>query len=399
MNNDYTCPRCHNVFPSSNRFLHDMRCTEEHVMPLDKSRQMQIEPQENSHEENKVNPIPSNVNVDNAQNRPRIKEISLKKREDIPEENQKTKKTIHHAPKPRPPESINLSQSGEFPEIFECEICHETLMLKEKEDHMMCHRMEREEMERLERNNDNDNDNDNDLRVSQRSIEQQKMIERQIELDNQRRRQQNQRSREGDIQRQRELERQIERQRQREANRNQNNNIRLDNQQNAGGVRIIRSPNGVTIIRQSGGGSNLNDLGMMNNMLPFFFSNTSENRRQRARIPFDLFSSVNSSINSGFNPEDFLQQVIMMQGNRSHDHPTEEQILNNLPETEIDDVTKLDPEKRNCVICLEEFKNGDKATSLPCIHLFHTSCIKNWLKKQNSCPICKFKITQENMNP
>ena len=393
MNNDYTCPRCHNVFPSSNKFLHDMRCTDENPMPLDKSRLMQMEPQENSQEENKVKPISSNVNVDNDQNQPRIKEISLKKREDIPE---KDKKTIHHAPKPRPPESINLSQSGEFPEIFECEICHETLMLKEKEDHMMCHRMEREEMENLERNNLYDNDND--LGVSQRSIDQQKMIERQIELDNERRRQQNQRSREVDIQRQRELEMQRERQRQmemqrerqrqREANRNQNNN-----QQNTG-VRVIRGPNGVTIIQQSGGRSNLNDLGMMNDMLPFFLSNTSENSRQRRRMPFDLFSSINSD----FNPEDFIQQLMSMRGNRNHDHPTEEQILNNLPETEIDDVTKLDPEKRNCVICLEDFKNGDKATVLPCIHLFHTSCVQSWLKTQNSCPICKFKLTGENLN-
>ena len=42
---------------------------------------------------------------------------------------------------------------------------------------------------------------------------------------------------------------------------------------------------------------------------------------------------------------------------------------------------------------------GDKAIILPCIHLFHTECIKNWLKTQNTCPICKFKLTGENLNP
>ena len=78
-------------------------------------------------------------------------------------------------------------------------------------------------------------------------------------------------------------------------------------------------------------------------------------------------------------------------------HGTDRQILNELPETKIEDVSKLDADKKNCVICLEDFKNKDKAIILPCIHLFHNNCIKNWLKKQNSCPICKFKLTGENM--
>ncbi len=82
----------------------------------------------------------------------------------------------------------------------------------------------------------------------------------------------------------------------------------------------------------------------------------------------------------------------------SRENPTDEEILNELPETQIEDVNKLDPEKKNCIICLEDFKNGDKAIILPCIHLFHTNCIKNWLKTQNTCPICKFKLTGENIN-
>ena len=92
----------------------------------------------------------------------------------------------------------------------------------------------------------------------------------------------------------------------------------------------------------------------------------------------------------------------------SRENPTDEDILNELPETQIEDVNKLDPEKKNCIIkldpekknciiCLEDFKNGDKAIILPCIHLFHNECIKNWLKTQNTCPICKYKLTGENM--
>ena len=70
-------------------------------------------------------------------------------------------------------------------------------------------------------------------------------------------------------------------------------------------------------------------------------------------------------------------------------------LLNNLPETKIKDVENLDPEKKECVICLEEFKNDDLITSLPCIHSFHTHCIKSWLQRVNECPVCKFQITYQ----
>ena len=42
MKNDYECQKCHNIFPSQNRFIHDARCTVENPMALDQSRQIQL---------------------------------------------------------------------------------------------------------------------------------------------------------------------------------------------------------------------------------------------------------------------------------------------------------------------------------------------------------------------
>ena len=150
----------------------------------------------------------------------------------------------------------------------------------------------------------------------------------------------------------------------------------------------IGGPNGPRVVQQFSS----NDNGNINNMMDpinMFFNNNSINMSSRRTIPFMDFA--NQSF--GFNIQDLVERL------RNRDNPTDQEILNELPETTIDDVNKLDPEKRNCVICLEDFKNGDKATVLPCIHLFHTLCIQNWLKTQNSCPICKFKLTGENLNP
>ena len=51
----------------------------------------------------------------------------------------------------------------------------------------------------------------------------------------------------------------------------------------------------------------------------------------------------------------------------------------------------------NCPICLGKFKLGEKESSLPCLHFFHSNCIENWLKRNKSCPVCKLKISWESL--
>jgi E3 ubiquitin-protein ligase DOA10 len=53
-----------------------------------------------------------------------------------------------------------------------------------------------------------------------------------------------------------------------------------------------------------------------------------------------------------------------------------------------------------CAICLMEFTAEDEITPLPCDekHYFHTSCIEEWLKNNNICPLCKKPITEEGIN-
>lgn len=48
-----------------------------------------------------------------------------------------------------------------------------------------------------------------------------------------------------------------------------------------------------------------------------------------------------------------------------------------------------------CSICLELFSIDDDIKKLKCNHIFNKSCIDNWFKSSNRCPICKnieFKI-------
>jgi len=43
-----------------------------------------------------------------------------------------------------------------------------------------------------------------------------------------------------------------------------------------------------------------------------------------------------------------------------------------------------------CVICLNDFSNGQMLVTLPCFHRFCEPCIKSWLARSKKCPTCKF---------
>ncbi|WCJ22408.1 RING/U-box superfamily protein [Euphorbia peplus] len=51
------------------------------------------------------------------------------------------------------------------------------------------------------------------------------------------------------------------------------------------------------------------------------------------------------------------------------------------------------PEGRSdntCAICLSEYHSQDIVRCIPeCNHFFHVDCIDEWLRLNNSCPVCR----------
>ena len=452
MQNDYECPRCHNVFPSSNKTMHDIRCTEQNPLPLDQNK-MEISKENENKEEEKMIPGPKiftndgNDNNDNFINNNNNNFVN--NNENNFEDNNKN----------------NLMEEpplDDFPEVFECDKCHELIYESEREDHMLCHQYQNEEDNRI-------NNPRNQIRISKINVEEQKRIEKQIE-QNKRKNMINQN--------------QI-RQNNSSNNNNRNNNNNYQNIfYNDFGDNILNNNNNNYI-------PNLNSINNNNNNNPYIrpnnpnrirnynninnnnhINNNNNNNRQHNRIrPNTGINHYNNNNNNNINQR--VQVTIRQTGpngevisrfypaydiqnvqnvhrirrnnnnnnnnNRNNiEHPqpfvylsshrnfpfhninnrqsigtmfqelfsdlensgiraTDRDILNELPETNIEDVSKLDSDKKNCVICLEDFKNREKAIILPCIHLFHKNCIKSWLKKNNSCPICKFKLTRDNL--
>lgn len=81
--------------------------------------------------------------------------------------------------------------------------------------------------------------------------------------------------------------------------------------------------------------------------------------------------------------------------------PTQVSFLSSLPSQVLDKeevaeralLDASDP-RCNCAICRDTFIEGDELKMLPCHHEFHADCILLWLKGQNTCPICRWRLPE-----
>ena len=68
--------------------------------------------------------------------------------------------------------------------------------------------------------------------------------------------------------------------------------------------------------------------------------------------------------------------------------PASEVFINSLKDIKITKQNEI-KEDDECTICLKIFEINDILHKLPCEHKFHKNCIIEWLKKINSCPLCR----------
>ncbi|KAJ0050341.1 hypothetical protein NL108_017791, partial [Boleophthalmus pectinirostris] len=50
-----------------------------------------------------------------------------------------------------------------------------------------------------------------------------------------------------------------------------------------------------------------------------------------------------------------------------------------------------------CIICREEMVTGAK--KLPCNHIFHSSCLRSWFQRQQTCPTCRMDVLRASNPP
>lgn len=52
---------------------------------------------------------------------------------------------------------------------------------------------------------------------------------------------------------------------------------------------------------------------------------------------------------------------------------------------------------QQCLVCQEDYCNGEKVSCMPCFHMFHSDCITKWLVKCHLCPVCKYQMPKYQM--
>ena len=219
-------------------------------------------------------------------------------------------------------------------------------------------------------------------------------------------------------------------------NRNQNNNSNHHHHHNQNNIRDRRNNNQNNRRRRD----NSSERQASNNIIeqvfgnilrpissrPMMIINPNRNRNpfriviQRQNVPQDIFDPFFSNFGSVFNGAfqdnyssnfrsnyrgNFMNEILRIleqnqnearRQQRQH-HPTSNENLNKLKQFKMSEkYCKKEGEGKlelpNCCICIEEIAIGQKTILLPCGHMFHNDCIVTWLKKNNTCPMCRFEI-------
>ncbi|KAH1051465.1 hypothetical protein AAZX31_08G157100 [Glycine max] len=59
-------------------------------------------------------------------------------------------------------------------------------------------------------------------------------------------------------------------------------------------------------------------------------------------------------------------------------------------------LSSLDPNGVvRCAVCKDQITPHAEAKQLPCKHLYHSDCITPWLELHASCPLCRFRLEEE----
>jgi len=56
------------------------------------------------------------------------------------------------------------------------------------------------------------------------------------------------------------------------------------------------------------------------------------------------------------------------------------------------DSDQFDVDDVICLICMSSPEEGERVGDLSCGHTFHVTCLKEWIKRRNNCPLCNAQV-------
>jgi Ring finger domain len=78
--------------------------------------------------------------------------------------------------------------------------------------------------------------------------------------------------------------------------------------------------------------------------------------------------------------------------------PASVAVVNQLPIIVVRPEDLVEDVNRHCACCLEDIAVNAKVARLPCAHVFHTPCIRQWLLYHHcTCPICRYELPTDDV--
>ena len=244
-------------------------------------------------------------------------------------------------------DNTNINNNNIFDnslDIYTCTKCGQIMQLKDKSDHLLCHQLEIQNKENetiIDNNSNKSNDSNSDSDSSDEESE-----EEEDEDDN--------------------------------ANVVNNIHINIINN-NSNGTTFQQSYH---YVQGNHNHNRNNNNNINNNINNINFNNNNINNEENDE-------------NENNEDEEDMDEEGLEEFDEEEDNinnAVDTATVNTFPVTKIKDTSKLKGDKKKCCICLEKYKKNEEIMTLPCIHIFHSFCIKKWFETQNICPICKIKI-------
>ncbi|CAN6335392.1 unnamed protein product [Urochloa humidicola] len=76
--------------------------------------------------------------------------------------------------------------------------------------------------------------------------------------------------------------------------------------------------------------------------------------------------------------------------------PASTSSIENLPSVVISTSNEINGDV-TCPVCKDNMPVKTVAKRLPCMHLYHSSCILPWLSSRNTCPVCRYELPTDDM--
>eukprot|EP00978_Attheya_sp_CCMP212_P035557 scaffold155359_cov52-Attheya_sp.AAC.4 len=108
--------------------------------------------------------------------------------------------------------------------------------------------------------------------------------------------------------------------------------------------------------------------------------------------------------------ETFFTSLRVSTYGQGFDHPNEENdentahsgpppastnVIRDLAVIIVEEQDLVDETNRKCCVCFASNSLGTRVTRLPCGHLFHGTCVMQWLNTHCTCPICRYELPTE----